>query len=138
MNLAKQIEQEYREFVVASGRPWCWACGRSSVDRPSYWGAPFLIERAHVVSRPREDNRRAVILLCSICHKLTHGLRIAGVEEKPLSLPEMLWLKWRFDPKFYERHWLSMRHIGRLPRGRRPVPEIEAQYVLRRGGYPGG
>jgi len=45
----------------------CWACrGRR---KPEWWHAPWNpVERAHIVNKPRVEDRRAVVLLCPLCH----------------------------------------------------------------------
>ena len=68
------------EFMALQHRyPWCWWCGRMHTDRPGLWGGPFLVERAHIVNNPRREDVRAVVLLCSLCHRLQHGHDIIQV-----------------------------------------------------------
>ncbi len=56
----------YDEFVLNTDKPWCWYCGRGYTDIPDWWHAPWVIERAHIVNKPRAEDRRAAILLCSL------------------------------------------------------------------------
>jgi len=63
-------------------------------------------------------------MLCSLCHRLAHGERCV-VNGKPLlkiSLSELLWLKKKFDEKFYDRKYLADLWLGgRLPKAKRPT-----------------
>jgi len=103
--------------------PVCWACGRSDRDRPSWWNAPWLIERSHIVNKPRAEDRRAVVLLCSLCHRIQHGETFYNLRDAPvvpLTVANMLWLKRQHDPAFYDRQWLEAHTVGKLPRAKRP------------------
>lgn len=104
----------YERFVDDCRFPFCWYCGREGFEVPSYWFAPFLIERAHIVNKPRREDVRAVVLLCSVCHKVAHGERVVGYERRPLDQAGMVWLKSyldreRFDPEFLQRN--SVRRV---------------------------
>lgn len=98
----------------------CWACGRSMRDRPSNWYAPWLIERAHIVSKPRIEDRRCVVMLCSLCHKISHGERFSGLVQPKLERPHLLWIKRRIDPLWYDPELLAKCVIGLLPELERP------------------
>ena len=103
----------------------CWACGRNAAQRPSGWFAPFLIERAHIVNKPRREDRRTVILLCSLCHKQSHGETFpAYSQENPLTLEGMLYLKLMFDNWFYDREFMQRCSIRRLPEPVMPIGTI--------------
>ncbi len=119
---AKVIHQEYKNILVNIATPWCFWCGRGLEHRPNGWFAPWLIERAHIVNKPRVEDRRAVILLCSWCHKVQHGeqLVLPGVKPSDLrpSLSNMLWLKKYFDPEYYDWNWLNRHSVGQLPAAR--------------------
>lgn len=129
--------EAYDNFGLSTEAPWCWACGAGSTERPDFWGGPFLIERAHIVSAPRVEDRRVVILLCSICHKLTHGLNLAGVTLPPFGLEVMLFLKMRFDPEYYDRAFMERHKVGKLPKAAQDVPgPYRRRYLDRRLYYP--
>lgn len=133
--------EEYRDFFMATAFPWCWYCGRDQFDAPEGWYAPWLIERAHVVSSPRRIDRRAVVLMCSLCHKISHGLDIVLPGEVVLpaaSVAAMLWLKKEFDACFYDRQFLAKNCIGQLPNASFPSTVVSAQYLARRQRYPNG
>jgi hypothetical protein len=110
---------DYDTMLEDHPKPWCWACinTHSFYDKPDWWFAPWLIERAHIVNKPRAKDRRACILLCSLCHKLSHGEKFARHDgpQVPLTLPQMLWLKRMNDRKFYDREFLQRHHLGKLP-----------------------
>ncbi len=107
--------------LVAITSP-CWWCGRTTLQRPQQWYAPFIIERAHVVNKPRRLDRRVAVLLCSRCHKLEHGEQFGNAShmiERP-TLPELLWLKRAIDPEFWDRAYMQANSVQVLPRARKP------------------
>jgi len=143
----------YKNMVGDTDHPYCWCCGRPSSDPPVWWSGPFLIERAHIVNKPRSEDRRAVILLCSLCHRIQHGEIHREVEyAKPypaITLANMLWLKWKYDRDFFDLGFLRSRSVQELPKkeivhrryrnafkSRQPfpgLPEIPWKSVLRNG-----
>ena len=141
MKVNAQRKDEYRTMLHDVSRPWCWGCGRgaSFADKPPDWFGPWLIERAHIVRKPRREDRRAVVLLCSLCHKAgCHGERIIldgeRVDRPKLELEHLLWLKLFFDPGFYDREFLQANCIQRLPLPRKLPLIYRAEYEARRGG----
>jgi hypothetical protein len=132
---------DYDRFMIDTPFPWCWHCGRGPSDRPGMWFASWLIERSHVTSNPRRLDPRAVVALCSWCHKISHGIDIVVPKETAPpapTLPNMLWLKNMFDPRRYDRAFLERSCIGRLPRAACPPPAVQLLYRSRRGDYPHG
>ena len=131
---------EYRLFIILHEFSWCWNCGRSSHSVPKGWGGPWLIERAHIASNPRRSDPRAVVALCSLCHRLSHGIVVVcdGGDLTPPSLANMLWLKKVFDPGRYDREFLQECYIGRLPRAAAPAADAREAYLSRRRAYPDG
>lgn len=128
--------KDYREFLASHPMPWCWWCGRGLENRPLGWGSPWLIERAHIFNNPRRNDRRAVVLLCSWCHKLQHGeqlvlpgVRVASIAPTPAN---MMWLKKEFDRPWYDREFLATCKIGRLPIAQRPLLEVLENHRSRR------
>lgn len=109
--------REYKDFRFV-GPMCCWACGS---DRQ--------LERAHIVNKPRREDTRAVIKLCSICHKVQHGERLAGEDRPRLLVEHMLWLKLKLDADRYDRAWLQRHTVGRLPTAR-VVPPWYLQRML--------
>lgn len=97
----------------------CWACGRGAWEAPEGWGAPWLIERAHIVTQPRAEDRRAVVMICSLCHRLHHGEAVVldgqSVSLPGLTIPQMLWLKREHDRGWYDLGFLAKHHVGVLP-----------------------
>src|SRR5690349_19261869 len=95
-----QAAVAYGQFLQTTDKPWCWACGRGGgyADKPEGWFGPWLIERAHIASKTRALDVRAVCLLCSLCHKTSHGERIVLAGQRwPLPRLErahLLWLKY--------------------------------------------
>lgn len=133
--LKREIAEEYAAFLPSTDFPWCWFCGRDALQRPEGWYGKFLTERAHIVNKPRLENRRSVILLCSLCHKVQHGEQLALPGLAKLIVPTLssiLWLKQRFDPKFYDREFLQRSSITKLPTARKPPREVIENYYSRR------
>lgn len=115
--------ESWRTFVLSSSWQCCWWCGSTHFDKPRGWYSTWMIERAHIVSSPRIEDRRVAILLCSRCHRLQHGEQLGGylgAGITPPTLAECLWLKSKLDPKFYDRRFMERFSVGRLPRARRP------------------
>lgn len=133
-------EEDYATCILWHPYRWCWWCGRGPQAAPEGWFAPWLIERAHIVSNPRRCDSRAVVALCTLCHKRSHGIDIqsSAVVIDPPSLAAMLWLKRRFDASRYDRQFLAKCIIGRLPRAAAPPESVRTEYSSRRGGYPDG
>lgn len=84
----------------------CWACGASR--KPSSYFGPWLIERAHIANKPRREDRRLVVMLCTLCHKASHRERIAGFLRPALSPGQMVALK-----QFYDAEWLDLEYINK-------------------------
>lgn len=113
--------------------PYCWGCGEDNYP-PQWWNAPWLIERAHIVNNPRRKDRRAIVLLCSECHKQSHGnVFPQGQGLSRLTVGNMLWLKRTYDPWFYDREFLGTCCIGLLPKAV-PVDGERQELVKRRLG----
>jgi hypothetical protein len=133
------ILQLYRRITTEHDCPWCWACGRDGTysDMPEDWHAAWHVERAHIVNSPRREDRRLIVLLCSLCHRQSEGIRVVTAS-RPLDWPvlqvhHLLWLKSRFDPEHFDRHYLQRYSIRRLPR----AVEIPAVYLEEyRGRHP--
>lgn len=117
------------------------------MDQPPEWWAPWLIERAHVVSKPRILDPRVIVLLCSLCHRSQHGMTLAvspdsspdGTVEPllpPPDLANMLWLKFRFDPFNYDPEIMQRCSIQRLPDPEQPPLIVRKAYAKRRQSYP--
>lgn len=130
-SLYKPDPESFKTMLLSVDKRWCWACGRMSVDRPRGWAGPWLIERAHIVNKPRVEDRRVCVLLCTRCHQRSHGL--SGPK---ISLENMLWLKMKFDPVFYHRAFLGRYCVGNLPRAKKMPAYFVNVYKLRRGTYP--
>ena len=92
-------------FAVPDRLCCCWACGRSDMEQPANYYAPWWIENAHIVGGPgrklEQDNRQAVVLLCSCCHRASHGEQLAQIPAEGLSRANLAWLKAERDPYHY-------------------------------------
>ena len=112
---SSEDRERYRTMVADCGAT-CWSCGRTANQRPRWWCAPWLIERAHIVNNPRLERREVCLLLCSLCHKVDHGERFPELPHlKPLTMVEKLQAKRRFDPDFYDMDLLQSCSVKRLP-----------------------
>lgn len=133
--------ESWNSFLVDTEFPWCWWCGRGvehfvGIDA----SFPLFVQRAHVVSKPRRRDRRAAVLLCSLCHHVEHNgsLCLSGFEAltSPL-LAHKLWLKKVFDVRYFSLSFLQANMVGKLPGALvKPPPEVVSEYQVRRGNYP--
>jgi hypothetical protein len=129
-----QLAAAYDRMLQDTDKPWCWACGRDARDRPDWWGGIWMLHRHHIVRPRRRRDRRAVILLCPVCHGRCHGERYANEPGAAVSLSGQLWLKRQMDPEFYDRAFLRAHKLGRLPPAHEPFREYRRVYSKRRGG----
>ena len=135
---AEHAEEHYNRMLYDVAHAFCWACGRdeSWAHKPPEWYGPWLIHRAHIVSKPRALDRRAAVLLCPVCHGISHGARF-GLKSLPrlpaLTVANLLWLKHRFDSDFYDRAFLQRHCVGNLPQRSRPGSIYFREIVSRRG-----
>lgn len=109
----------------------CWACGASR--KPAGYFGPWLIERAHIANKPRREDRRVVVMFCTLCHKASHGERVAGFLRPKLSAGQMLEIKRERDPEWFDPEFVG-RHSVRLLE----AEEIDAWYVAERIRNRGG
>jgi len=111
----KKPDAAYVNAVAEMGGR-CFRCGRTAAQKPAWWHAPFLIERSHIVNKPRREDRRAVIPLCSFCHRVQHGDRFDGFKHlEPLSMERLLEFKRFYDPDYFDLEWLQRHSVRRLP-----------------------
>lgn len=87
----------------------CWFC-RASKKPFDYFG-PWCIERAHIVNKPRREDRRLVVMLCTICHKASHGERVAGFVRPKLSAANMAYLKQQHDPEWFDLPFINAHSV---------------------------
>jgi hypothetical protein len=102
---------------------WCWACGAGRFNPPSWWLLPWYIERAHLSAgsggMQRIEDERAVVLLCSLCHRLhqhhDEAVKIYGREFPALTDANVLWLKRERDPDNWDWEAIRSWWIGEPP-----------------------
>lgn len=112
----KRPPRDYRDFIMRTDWPCCWACGRYVWHCPEWWAGPFFIHRAHVVSHPRVEDARVIVLLDPMCHGRAHGERYAAEPDVPaLTVANLLWLKITFDKPRFDREFLQRHSVQRLP-----------------------
>lgn len=132
--MARQHGEIYAAMLKEVANPFCWACGRGKNSRPSWWHATWLIERAHIVNKPRVEDRRCVVLLCSGCHKgSVHGERFPQRELPRLSVANLIWLKRLQDSAYFDLSFLQRHSVRILPRAAKPPAAFSAEYASRRG-----
>jgi hypothetical protein len=92
-----------------------------------------MIERAHIANKPRREDRRLVVMLCTICHKSSHGERVANFSRPKLSANQLLEIKRSVDPEWYDAEFVG-KHSIRLMECEPIDPWYEEEKVRRRGG----
>ena len=118
-----QIKREYDNFIADTGGE-CWRCGRTTWDKPAWWWAAWGIDPHHIVRKPRKNDRRVVIALCSVCHSVEHGakhtaydLSIGGkfpwCKPEPLTLDESIRIKSERDPEYFDPEFLASCSVKR-------------------------
>lgn len=92
----------------------CWICGRTANDKPDWWHGVFMIERMHIVNKPRREDIRAIIAGCSLCHRIEHGDRFPQTDREPVGMAFLLALKLAHDPDNYDPEFLQKHSVRRL------------------------
>lgn len=127
----------YARLATEHRRPHCWACGRGWSDKPDDWFASWRIERAHVAAGSgtmvRQQDVRAVVLLCSRCH-LSHShngetVLLNGELLPGLSDANVLWLKGMRDVIDWE--YLRGVWLGTVPEPVEPPQWYLDEYECR-------
>lgn len=122
----------YKEFRQL--HEFCWACGRTENDRPAWYGGEvFMLERAHIVNQPRIEDVRVIVCLCSVCHKLAHGERLAGCELPPLKIGHLIHLKAFHDVHNFSTEFLRRYNGNRALPPAEPLPIAYTHHPPRRG-----
>ncbi len=92
----------------------CWACRASGagLGRPRWWNAHWQIDRAHITNKPRREDRRAVVLLCPLCHaSLDQRVSYPDDSRPRLTTNNAIWLKSIIDPEFYDLDFLKANSV---------------------------
>lgn len=133
--------QNQRSYVaITQDIPYCFACGRDQWQKPLWYHAYWRLERAHIAAGRskmlRIEDRRAIVVLCPICHR-AHGTNggaprvICGILVPCLSNGAALFLKRLRDPFWWDPEWLESHWIGRLPELVEPDAWFMEQYQER-------
>jgi hypothetical protein len=126
------IKSEYKNMPTE----FCWNCGRTAHDWPEWFGAPWIMQRHHIVNKPRLEDRRCVIVLCHLCHfGAWHGERYPQWIRPRLTLAHALWIKRAVDPQYYDRQILQRCSVRILPRAAKPPAIFLREYASRRVGF---
>ncbi len=111
---SEDLERARAYVAMLDETSFCWACGRTRDDRPSWWASPFWgLERMHFVhsgTGRRIKDRRLVILGCSGCHCHYHR-NIAEWELPRLTDGQCVLLKSRFDLEWYDPLFIAANNI---------------------------
>ena len=129
-------ERSFRMFLHETDHPYCWWCGRDVFAKPSWWYAPWLVERAHIVNSPRILDRRVCNLLCSLCHRLEHGQDVCGSDLLPPTLENMVWMKMAFDYENFDMDFMRKFSIRNLPDPETPPSTVRHEFRSRQKKYP--
>lgn len=108
----REQRKAWKEFRRECDYGYCWACGRTTNDRPEGWDLPWGIERMHFVhsgTGRRIQDRRLAIAACSGCHKRYHA-RIAW-ELPPLTDGQCAFLKKAFDRENFDPFFIAANNI---------------------------
>lgn len=126
----------YRHAIRDNPAPGCWACGRTRKfsDKPQGWFGLWGLDRAHIVSGYAVEDRRAIVILCKLCHMLQHGYRVVSSRPRgwpKLTLGNMLWLKRHRDPGHFDLEFLRKLSIKTLPSPEEPPSCYALEYLGR-------
>ena len=125
--------------------PHCMACGRQPpYERPDGWWAPWELHKAHLFAGSgrgiRRPDRRYVILLCAMCHKLhrhTPGtVTLMGREFVGLTDANAIWIKYKRDGAYYDAGAIATVWLGNPPAPVEPDEWFQRQYEQRQGAGP--
>ena len=111
-------------------------CGATPSVRPENWFAEYRLEVAHIASGQgravRVDDRRAVILACSRCHRLhvsdsdRHGkMFVAGNEYDTFDERHTLFVK-----RYFDKHYYDIEFLGHYWHGAVPSPETPPKFFV--------
>jgi len=89
----------------------------------------------------RIHDRRAVVLLCPLCHachrhEWTEPITICHLEIPPLTDAAVLWLKRQMDPMHWDPDAIATWWLGTVPEPEQPNEWYMDEYLLRRGLRP--
>jgi hypothetical protein len=97
--------QMYEDFMLKFRV--CWACRWNG--KPWRDWMVNTLQNAHIVGgAARRADRRCIARLCAGCHRLSHGdvIKVDGVRLPNLTLGNLLWLKRKHDPEYYDLDFL--------------------------------
>jgi hypothetical protein len=133
-------EDFYREWCLAAGRQFCYACGVSGAEAAARWPG---LSTHHVVKAGRAHEATNLIRLCDWCHGAAEGQprRVLWQSRAArdrylwpcLSLAHCLWLKREREPAEYDPARLAQLLLRPLPDPEPPPAVYRAAWALRRG-----
>ena len=101
---------------------FCFCCGFPRTRR-----LDRKLEAAHLCKQSmgmkRPDDRRAVVLLCAMCHVRQENptpepVMVSGQMLPPITGGNMVWLKRQFDPQFFDLTYIDelfgTRNMGKI------------------------
>lgn len=122
----------------------CWMSGITLSAKPEGWWADWYLEIAHIASGQgrarRVDDRRAVVVMCSLAHKLhvsnsdrLPSAVINGAEYPTIDERHTLYVKRYFDRKCFDINFLQTIWIGKVPDPKRP-PDFWCELMYKNQG----
>lgn len=109
---------------------FCWFCAWPILHQPYFGFLPCSLENAHIVGGPgRRHDRRALVRMCTYCHRISHGdtikLKTEGEGSMMVIAPKidqanMLAQKAIFDPDWFDVDYLNSISTRRLEDGVEP------------------
>lgn len=128
----RQLKRSEKRLLgdFAAANPCCWACGIADGEfPPPEIDYPRHLVIHHILKPGRIHAAWNLARLCSLCHDLAEGLRVAVVVRgrrrilPRLTLANVLYLKRQHDRQQYDRRELQehTRAGRRLPRPARPA-----------------
>lgn len=138
------MQQNGDAGTVHEATGFCWLCGRTPSLRPEGFHSPYYLQVAHIASgggrAVRANDRRAVGLLCSLCH-LVHvsdsdrlqAMNVGGQDYPTIDERHTIFLKGVMDEEYYDLEYLSTIWIGNLPEPEPPPAFWSSQLYKRTG-----
>lgn len=128
MTIAEQTM--YQVFMQTF--PYCMATGVTQHITLYWLDYPRVLQNAHILGGPqRTHDRRNIVRLSKLAHDLSHGYVIRGrdgMHLPKLTRANMLWIKQRQDPKYFDLDYLNSIGIQRMPTPEEPPAWFLAEF----------
>jgi len=131
MPLTDEEHLMYEGFMRAF--PFCMACGITEHATAWWLEYPRVLQNAHILGGPqRTHDRRNIVRLSKLAHDLSHGYVIRGRDGRclpKLSRANMLWIKQRHDPEYFDLDYLNEIGIQNMPDPEEPDSWFLAEFM---------